>query len=101
MIHEARCDMKLSPAVGARAGMIFDASSDVEWRAEIPVTPKQLGGKEIRLVVKGENAALLMKILAALKQPGADIVSLVEELKGLHESSNPDSNTGPNGERAA
>jgi hypothetical protein len=101
MIHEAECRLTLSPTLNAKAGRILDAASHVEWRAEMPVTPRQLGGQEIRLVVKGENAALLMKILAAIKQPGADVESLVAALKGLHESSNPDPDTGPDGERPA
>ena len=102
MIHEAQCNMTLAPGVYAKPTKVLDASSHIEWRTELAnVSPSALGGKTIRLEVKGENAARLFKILAALKDPTADVEALVKELRSLHEGSNPDSNAGPNGECAA
>ena len=99
MIHDAKCDMTLSPEVRAQPTRVIDAEARLDLRAVIPVSPEALGGKEIRLVIKGENAALLLKLLAALKEPGADAVKLLEQLKGLHENSNLHPDAGPDGGR--
>ena len=97
MIHDARCDMVLTPNVGVKPTKVLDAAAHVEWRAEVPVTPKALGGQQIRLVVKGEKAAVLFKLLAALKEPGADTASLLEELRGLDEGCGGTPDLGPDG----
>jgi hypothetical protein len=97
MIHEAQCHMVLAPNVGAKPTRVVEAQARLELKAELPVSPEALGGKEIRLIVKGENAAMLFALLTALKDPNADVEGLVKQLRGLNEGSDPTPDHGPHG----
>lgn len=99
MIHEAECRMSLMPSLTAKAGRILDGAAHVEWRTTLEnVTPQQLGGREIKLVIKGENLGPLVKLLAALKEPSADVEGMLGALRGLHEGSDPTADAGDGSE---
>jgi len=89
-VKYAECHLRLTPRLDSEPIRTRVAEANLEFRFDAPVSASALGGDEITLDFRPEDAQLLFKLLAQLKAGEGDPNEILAAIKEIaYEGRNP------------